>query len=78
MGTESTDRTVHAATDDGREIVRYDRSGKWYVEQDGGLTRRRLHVPVAEAARLACRPGSTVRTGLPGGGLFDRMVRGAA
>jgi hypothetical protein len=70
----SDDRTVHACTEDGREIVRYDRSGKWYVEQFGLPTRPRRHVDLGEAARLATLSGSEVRFGLPGGSRFDAAV----
>lgn len=66
------DRTVHARCD-AYEVVRYDRSGKWYVE-DVGRDRRR-HVGVREAAQLAknaTRAGGSVTYGLHGGSAFQR------
>jgi hypothetical protein len=63
------DRTVHGLTIDRKEIVRYDRSGKWYVE--GGGIRWRLTVD--GAAWLAAF--GTFKPGLPGGQLFDARVR---
>lgn len=67
----SRDRTVHATTEDGREIVRYDRAGKWYWENAD----HRKHIELAEAVRLACLSGSHIRAGQPGGGRFDAAVR---
>lgn len=71
------DRTVHARLEDGREIVRYDRSGKWYIEQHGLPTRAPRHVQLAEAVRLAISPGSIVYLKLPGGSRFDAAVERA-
>lgn len=68
-----TDRTVHATTEDGRHIVRYNRAGKWYAENMDS----RRHISLAEAVRLATLSGSTVRVGLPGGTMFDAKVSGA-
>lgn len=68
------DRTVHAIRDDGVELVRYDRSGKWYIEHD----RVRDHVTIAEAvsvARMWFHQYGEVRFGLPGGTAFDRKLR---
>ena len=65
------DRTVHATTAAGGEIVRYDRSGKWYYEHSG----RRVHIELAEAVTWALQTGATVRLGLPGGVRFDAAVR---
>jgi hypothetical protein len=64
------DRRVHATTEDGREIVRYDRAGKWYVEAGD----HRRQVTFVEAVRLATLAGSTVRSGLSGGRAFDARV----
>lgn len=63
------DRTVHAITDDGLEIVRYDRSGKWYWETET----HRKHITISEAVRLATRRGSTHLVGLPGGSRFEAL-----
>jgi len=65
-----SDRRVHAVLVDDTEIVRYDRSGKWYVEPRKG---KRRGVSVREAARQAGSVG-TVYLGLPGGSTFDRIV----
>jgi hypothetical protein len=73
--TPSNDRTIHATTNDGVQVVRHDRAGKWYAEQDRDPRRR--CITVAEAIELACRPGSVVHYGLPGGSHFDREVRAA-
>ena len=78
------DRRVHASYDNGGiEIVRYDRSGKWYVELAEnfgrpGLPRERFHVGINEAARRAIdleQRGGVIHTGIPGGKAFDRLVR---
>jgi hypothetical protein len=67
-----SDRTVHARLSDGREVVRYDRAGKWWVEIVGGPRRS---ITVGEAIDLACVPGETqVFLGRAGGGSFDAAV----
>lgn len=69
-----SDRTVHATTHDGGEIVRYDRAGKWYVE----YYTNRYRVPIEQAVGAALaydNAGTRVRFGLPGGGAFDRLCR---
>jgi len=74
--TASGDRTVHAKCA-GFEVVRYDRSGKWYVESRNP-DRQREHVGVGEAARRALAAetlGGTTHLGRPGGRAFDRAVR---
>ena len=70
-----SDRTVHAEHD-GQQIVRYDRAGKWYVEQENaGLVAAR-RIAVNTAARLAASwPDHAVRLGLPGGRTFDLRVQ---
>jgi hypothetical protein len=73
MTTTNLDRTVHATTSDGVQVVRYGRAGKWYAEQD--RPHRQRHIAFMEAVRLAKKPGSTVNLGLPGGGLFDARLR---
>ena len=75
------DRTVHARYP-GMEIVRYDRSGKWYLEPvDGpysrpGAKRQRvtIHAAVDAAVRGVVR-GGEVTLGLAGGSTFDRLVK---
>lgn len=64
------DRTVHAKTKDGTEIVRYEQTGKWYAEAPDGS---RHHIGVNEAARLS-RDGF-VYFNRPGGRTFERRVR---
>jgi hypothetical protein len=66
-----SDRHVHIRLRDGREVVRYDRAGKWYIEHPDG---RRFWLKFAEAVSWANDPGAEVFTGLPGGSRFDRAV----
>ena len=69
------DRTVHAEFPGVSEVVRYDLSGKWYIEP--AASKRRL-VGVLDAADEAVRLrnlGGRVHLGLPGGKLFDAAVR---
>lgn len=73
------DRRVHARGKDGLEVVRYDRAGKWYLEnpRPGSLIPRR-HVKISEAAKMARllqKDGGTVFFKIPGGGRFDLLVR---
>ena len=72
-----SDRRVHAQT---RlfQIVRYDRSGKWYAEPtDTHIPRH--HISVAEAARRSVDASEvldgTIYFGVPGGQVFERKVR---
>ncbi len=69
--TRRDDRTVHAEGI-AAEVVRYDRSGKWYIEPKNGAQRR--HVGVNEAAEWAAVAATAVFTGRPGGVVFDRRV----
>ena len=64
-----TDRTVHGLTENGAEIVRYDRAGKWYIERAGF----RQPVTVAKAAEKAAEGRHYERR--PGGKAFDAQVR---
>lgn len=66
-----SDRTVHAVANDGREVVRYNRAGKWYVE---GVVRRHSIV-LWEAVLLAAHPDATWYEGRVGGSRFDAEVR---
>lgn len=74
------DRKVHAKTADGIEIVRYDRSGKWYFERQDGTRRP---VSVGEAAAVAAEAvkyepipaPAGVYLELPGGRRFDAIFR---
>lgn len=65
------DRTVHASKGS-REVVRYNRAGKWYVEMGGLL---RYAVKLEEAVDTATDFGWTVHYGRPGGSTFDRRCR---
>ena len=71
-----SDRTVHGGYRN-MEIVRYDRSGKWYLEPTiSGL--RRPKVTLAEAVNAAlwglANGGGYVTPGLHGGAAFDRRI----
>ena len=68
------DRMVHAKLADGREVVRYDVSGEWYVERPDGC---RDAVKIAEAVTYALQNGATVHLERPGGGRFDAAIRRA-
>ena len=67
------DRTVHGWAADGSEIVRYDRSGKWYLEPLPATGRKRRQLKIADAARIATL-GKPV-LGRAGGTRFDVLVR---
>jgi hypothetical protein len=73
-GTDS-DRTVHAVTYRGVEIVRYNRAGKWYLEWPATAMVPCRHVGVDEAARTAVEHSGDIRLGLSGGKAFDARVR---
>lgn len=67
------DRSVHgysAWPSNPFDVVRYERSGKWYIEFEDG---RRERVTVRRAARVAAR--NHFNPGLPGGRSFDSLVR---
>ncbi len=75
------DRTVHARQDSypHLEVVRYDRSGKWWLEYPSGtlIPARRVNVTVAadKAAGFLIYRTGTVNFGRPGGRTFDQRVR---
>ena len=73
--SQREDRTVHAVTYKGIEIVRYERAGKWYLEWPSGSMIPCKHVGVGDAARTAVEHGQTINFGLPGGKTFDARVR---
>ena len=64
------DRTVHGKTADGREIVRYDRAGKWYLESPIDA---RVAIALADAVRLATDGSAYLDR--PGGLQFDAQVQ---
>lgn len=76
-----TDRRVHAE-DGKRELVRYDRSAKWYVEPKAVLRPVKLEGPlnideaVIRARRMRANKGS-IYFGITGGQRFDSAVRKA-
>jgi hypothetical protein len=67
------DRTVHAIAQDGSDIVRYNKAGKWWIEHP---TLPRRQITVHQAAELAAQ--GTPRPGLPGGTRFDALTRSIA
>lgn len=79
--TADPNRRVHAYNQD-MDVVRYDRTSKWYLEPVGypDLPRRKVTIDEAvQYAYLECvdrngrsRPGASVNLGLPGGNTFDR------
>lgn len=70
-----TDRRVHAVTPLlGVEVVRYDRSGKWWIE----LGDDRQRVTIDEAVAYVHLTDAEVRFGVRGGAAFDRRVRAAS
>jgi len=75
------DRRVHAS-EETLEVVRYERSGKWRVEcARDSLPKEGYYVRVRDAAAEALKieaRGGTIHYGLPGGSMFDRIVRGKA
>lgn len=74
----SIDRTVHARGSDGREVVRYDRAGKWWLERPDG-TRAPLQLPtaVSEAVVIAWEGGGEIYWNRHGGLRFDADVKKA-
>lgn len=70
-----SDRTVHARLNDGAEVVRYDRAGKWLVEWPAGSMLACVAVSMGQAARLASHAGAEVFLGRSGGRSFDAAVR---
>lgn len=70
-----SDRTVHAEWAFA-ELVRYDRSGKWYIEhRDKSLGRQRVKLQDAALWAVGAKKlGGTIYLGKPGGQAFDRAV----
>jgi hypothetical protein len=69
--SEKNDRRVHIRTRDGREVVHYDRAGKWYIEYPDG---RRFPIRLGDAVAWSQKRGAEVFTGLPGGIQFDKAI----
>jgi len=75
----AADRTVHAETGYA-EVVRYDRSGKWYLEDKASTNgvKRRTLVTVGEAVtwvRDQPRGEVQVHWRKPGGSRFDQAIK---
>lgn len=68
------DRYVHATLADGREAVRYDVAGHWYLERPDGCRER---ISFLEAVEYALSKDAKVHLDLPGGGRFDAAIRRA-
>lgn len=71
-----SDRMIHAKLIDLIEVVRYDRAGKWYIENLE--TGKRKHVGVLDAAEEAARiyrEGGIIYFDRPGGSKFDQWAR---
>lgn len=65
------DRSVCVRLPDGREVVRYDAAGKYYIEYPD---KSRYWLKLNEAASWALEPGAEVFLGRAGGRAFDRAV----
>jgi hypothetical protein len=73
------DRSVHARWAQ-MEVVRYDRSGKWWLEPLGTNGKRKqvsLRAAVAYAVESERERAGAIFTRLPGGRLFDHAVQRA-
>jgi hypothetical protein len=77
MSRNQADRTVHARGFDGEHVVRYDRSGKWWIEYDPPRLRSARQISLGEAVRLVVEGGWPCVFGLSGGSAFDRQVKKA-
>ena len=69
--TADHDRTVHAVWLNGSELVRYERAGKWYIE-NAHYTRDLLTSPEAVSAMLGA---DTVYLDRQGGQIVSRRYR---
>ena len=68
-----SDRTVHGMTQDGGQIVRYDRAGKWWIEYPPESLKPRRSVTLAGAVAEARRGRAFL--GRYGGRMFDAAYR---
>lgn len=68
------DRIIHAVCEDGREVVRYQRAGKWYIEPKEGARRLVTIGEAVEVAAVSRLGGGSVYYGQPGGSRFDSAV----
>lgn len=78
MTSDSTlERVEHARSVDGRELVRYDKVGKWYVEWPGHMYPME-HVKIGRAADIAVewlKNGGTIYPKQYGGTRFVSELR---
>lgn len=73
-----SDRRVHACNEH-IEIVRYEGTGKWYVESRRNSLTPTERLTVRQAAKIARgMTRGTIYLGLPGGRVFDRLVRASS
>lgn len=77
MRADPRDRTVHVtirslADDTVTEVVRYNRSGKWWLESADGRQQLTFNEAVA---KVEDRPLVTWHEGRAGGRMFDATVR---
>ncbi len=68
------DRRVYGTNEDGSEVVRYDRAGKWYLEKSGEARRK---LSIKEAVEIVAgwehEAVGGPRLGLVGGSRFDSL-----
>lgn len=70
------ERVVFAVSVEGRQLVRYHREGRWFIED---ANRRERLESVHDAANIALkfeREGGVIHSGQPGGKQFDAKVAG--
>jgi hypothetical protein len=71
-----TDRRLHAVLSDGRQVVRYERQGKWYVEAPPQPYGPRSRYSISEVIAIVKRDeAAEVFIGVPGGSAFDRAFK---
>ena len=75
MGHLGEIRTVYAVLPNGDQIVRYDRSKRWFLEDAAGQRKKRFR-RVSDAAALAHSSNADVFEGQPEGSYFDKYVSG--
>lgn len=75
------DRMIHASMETNGStavVVRYNRSGKWYLERDARALIPRRALKLHEAVEVAISwldSGGLIHFDRPGGRQFDRRVR---
>jgi hypothetical protein len=76
--TDPYDRTWHAAFSDGTQLVRYNRTGKYYLEKpEGGRKRILLPSAVQMVVEAYGAAGAAIAFGRAGGMMFDSAVKKA-